>query len=401
MKSFLNKKIRKPSQNTALIFFGFIITLTLGVAIGIYSRPIIEVADSVRTGKPIVNDVDLSSVQSTYKAIVKNYDGTIDKQKLIDAANKGMVESLGDDYTVYLTPDEVKEFNNELKGYVGAGIGVELGKRFDKMTVIRVLADHPAIKAGVQKGDVILKVNGESTEGWSVEQTALKVRGEVGTNVTITVLRNDKQLDFTITRAIIENKSVDYSVVNGVGIIRISRFDLDTGELARKAALELKNQSVKGIVLDLRNNGGGYVEAAQAVAGIWLDHKLLFSEKAGDKLIENVKSTGTPILEGYKTVVLINGSSASASEIIAGAFQDYKIATIVGEKSFGKGSVQQLVELDGGSQLKVTIAKWYTPNNVNINKNGIKPDTEIVYTDKDSNNDNDTQMTEGIRILTD
>lgn len=401
MKSFLNKKIRKPSQNTALIFFGFIITLTLGVAIGIYSRPIIEVADSVRTGKPIVNDVDLSSVQSTYKAIVKNYDGTIDKQKLIDAANKGMVESLGDDYTVYLTPDEVKEFNNELKGYVGAGIGVELGKRFDKMTVIRVLADHPAIKAGVQKGDVILKVNGESTEGWSVEQTALKVRGEVGTNVTITVFRNDKQLDFTITRAIIDNKSVDYSVVNGVGIIRISRFDLDTGELARKAALELKNQSVKGIVLDLRNNGGGYVEAAQAVAGIWLDHKLLFSEKAGDKLIENVKSTGTPILEGYKTVVLINGSSASASEIIAGAFQDYKIATIVGEKSFGKGSVQQLVELDGGSQLKVTIAKWYTPNNVNINKNGIKPDKEIVYTDKDSNNDNDTQMTEGIRILTD
>lgn len=399
IKSFLNKKIQKPSQKTALIFIGFVLTLTLGVGIGVYSRPILEVADSVRTGKPIVNDIDLSSLQSTYKAIVKNYDGKIDNQKLIDAANKGMVESLGDDYTVYLTPDEVKTFNNELKGYVGAGIGVEIGKRFDKKMVLRVLADHPAVKAGILKGDFIVKVNGESTEDLTVEQTAVKIRGEAGSTVNVTVLRNGKLLDFNITRAAIDNKSVDSSVIDGVGIIRISRFDMDTGDLARKAAQDLKNQNVKGIILDLRNNGGGYVEAAQAVAGIWLDHKIIMTEKSGDKVVDQVKSIGNPILEGMKTAVLINGSSASASEIIAGAFQDYKIATIVGEQSYGKGSVQELIDLDNGAQLKVTIARWFTPNDVNITKSGIKPDTSITYSDQDANNDIDTQQIEAIRFI--
>lgn len=392
-------KLEKPKLSPSWIFVGFVVTLALGFGIGLYSKPLLEIADSMRTGKAVVSNLDLSSLQDTYKTIKKNYDGVIDEKKLVDAANKGMVESLGDDYTLYFTPSEAQKFDEELNGYVGAGIGVEIGKRFDMMTVLRVLADHPAVKAGIQKGDVILRVDGQSTEGWTVEETALKVRGEVGTNVNISVLRGGKTYDYTITRAVIDNKSVNYSNVGGIGIIQISRFDMDTGELTRKAATDLKSQGVKGIVLDLRNNGGGYVDAAQAVAGVWLDKKLLFTEKSGDKVIDVIYSTGSPILEGVPTVVLVNGSSASASEIVAGAFQDYKVASIVGEQSFGKGSVQQLFNLDNGSQLKVTIAKWFTPNNANITKGGITPNVVVKYTDADANSDNDTQLKEAIKIL--
>ena len=392
-------KLEKPKLSPSWIFVGFVVTLAIGFGLGLYSKPLLEIADSIRTGKAVVSNLDLSPLQDTYKTIKKNYDGVIDEKKLIDAANKGMVESLGDDYTIYLTPSEAQKFDEEINGYVGAGIGVEIGKRFDMMTVLRVLADHPAFKAGIQKGDVILRVDGQSTEGWTVEETASKVRGEIGTNVNITVLRGGKSYDCTITRAVIDNKSVNYSNVGGIGIIQISRFDMDTGELTRKAATDLKSQGVKGIVLDLRNTGGGYVDAAQAVAGVWLDKKLLFTEKSGDKVIDVIYSTGSPILEGVPTVVLVNGSSASASEIVAGAFQDYKVASIVGEQSFGKGSVQQLFNLENGSQLKVTIARWFTPNNANITKGGITPSVVVKYTDTDANSDNDTQLKEAIKIL--
>ena len=141
------------------------------------------------------------------------------------------------------------------------------------------------------------------------------------------------------------------------------------------------------------------MDAAQAVAGVWLDKKLLFTEKSGDKVIDVIYSTGSPVLEGVPTVVLVNGSSASASEIVAGAFQDYKVASIVGEQSFGKGSVQQLFNLENGSQLKVTIARWFTPNNANITKGGITPSVVVKYTDTDANSDNDTQLKEAIKIL--
>jgi len=392
-------KLEKPKLSPSWIFVGFVVTLAIGFGLGLYSKPLLEIADSIRTGKAVVSNLDLSPLQDTYKTIKKNYDGVIDEKKLIDAANKGMAESLGDDYTIYLTPSEAQKFDEEINGYVGAGIGVEIGKRFDMMTVLRVLADHPAFKAGIQKGDVILRVDGQSTEGWTVEETASKVRGEIGTNVNITVLRGGKSYDYTITRAVIDNKSVNYSNVGGIGIIQISRFDMDTGELTRKAATDLKSQGVKGIVLDLRNNGGGYVDAAQAVAGVWLDKKLLFTEKSGDKVIDVIYSTGNPVLEGVPTVVLVNGSSASASEIVAGAFQDYKVASIVGEQSFGKGSVQQLFNLENGSQLKVTIARWFTPNNANITKGGITPSVVVKYTDTDANSDNDTQLKEAIKIL--
>jgi len=219
-----------------------------------------------------------------------------------------------------------------------------------------------------------------------------KIRGDVGTTVKLTVVSNGESKDVTITRAEVDNPSVYGSVVDGVGIMTITRFDDQTGSLARKLATEFKNAGVKGVVLDLRGNGGGYVTAAQAVAGIWLDKKVVVTEKTGNKVTEELKAGGSPILAGVPTTVLINASSASASEIVAGALHDYKVATLVGETSFGKGSVQKLLNLTDGAMLKVTVARWYTPSGVNISEKGISPDKAVERTVEDINANRDPQL---------
>jgi carboxyl-terminal processing protease len=291
-----------------------------------------------------------------------------------------------------LSAKDSTEFNDSLTGNIGGGIGAEIGMRNDKVTIIRVLNDNPAKSAGLMASDVILKINDESIEGWSVTKAVSQIRGEVDTTVKITVSRDGEPKDFTITRAIINNPSVDSSVTEGIGIITLSRFDEQTGRLARAAAENFKKENVKGIVLDLRDNGGGYVDAAQDVASLWLDNKTIVSERRGSRITDTVKSTGDPILAGIPTVVLVNGDSASASEIVAGALRDHTAAKVVGEQTFGKGSVQKLLNLDGGAQLKVTIAKWYTPSGLNITSKGITPDVKSSLTREDINAGRDPQM---------
>lgn len=343
--------------------------------------------------------INLSSLEKTYNYLAANYDGTIDKEKLIEGANQGMVEAVGDYYTTYFNASESTEFNNNLTGNIGGGIGAEIGLRNNKVTVVRVLNDNPAKAAGVLGGDIITKINDDTTEGWTVERAVSKIRGEVGTTVKITVLRGTETKEFNITRDTINNPSVESSIENGVGTITISRFDEATGSLARAAAENFKTQNVKGVILDLRDNGGGYVEAAKQVASIWLDNKIIVTERRGTVTTDTIRSGSNPILNGIPTVVLVNGNSASASEIVAGALQDHKVAKIVGQKTFGKGSVQKLVDLDGGAQLKVTIAKWYTPNGKNISKTGIEPDVKATLTQDDVNNNLDPQMNAAIKAL--
>lgn len=182
------------------------------------------------------------------------------------------------------------------------------------------------------------------------------------------------------------------SVKDNVGILTVSRFDNETSSLARAAAQDFKNQGVKGVILDLRGNGGGYVDAAQDLAGLWLDGKVVVTERTGGKIVDQLKSTRNPILADILTVVLVNGGSASASEIVAGALQDYKVAKLVGEKTFGKGSVQKLIDLPEGAQLKVTVARWYTPNGKNITEEGISPDLTATLTTEDVNAGVDPQF---------
>lgn len=349
--------------------------------------------------KVVTGTLDLDSVQTTYQQLKAKFDGELNEQELINGASRGLVAAAGDDYTEYFDREEAEEFNKDLTGNIGGGIGAEIGSRDLKPTVIRTLPGTPANKSGLRSGDIIVAVNDIMTAGKTLDDVVNMIRGEIGTTVKLTVLRGLETKEFSITRAQITAPSVDREIRDGIGILTLRRFDETTTEQARKAAKYFRSNNVKGVVLDLRGNGGGLLSAARDIAGIWLRDKVVVSERTGGRVTSELKSGNDPLLEGVPTVVLINGSSASSSEIVAGALQDYGVAKLVGEKTFGKGSVQQLINLPNGAVLKVTIAKWYTPKGKNINENGIKPDIEVDYTAKDANADRDPQLDRALKIL--
>ena len=347
-----------------------------------------------------VEKIDFSNVEKTYQALVSNYDGEIDRRKIIEGASKGLVEAAGDKYTEYMTSKEAEEFNKSLSGDVGIGVGIELAKDGDIVKVVRVLPKNPAASAGILAGDVISKVNDEDVLKKSTSEVSKKIRGDSGTTVKITVIRGEEKKDFSVTRAKIENPSVELSKNNGIATLSIYRFDSETGALAKKYAEEIKNEGISKVILDLRGNGGGYVQAAKTVASLWLEkNALIVSEKTGSKTVEEIRATGENPLKGIKTVILLDNSSASASEIVAGALKEHKAAQIVGEKSYGKGSVQTTIDMPDGALLKVTIAKWFTPSGKNISNNGISPDVEIKNPEGQSYLLNDIQKNKAIEIL--
>lgn len=386
------KKSRKFFSNKQLLFLLFFLTLGIGYIAGTFHLQIVGTVGPLFGLKIYTGTLDDSSLQETYQNLKANYDGTLNDQTLIDGANKGLVEAVGDEYTAYLTAQEANDFEDDLTGNIGGGIGAEISIRNDRVTIIRILDDNPAKAAGLLAGDVIESVNDESTEGETVEQVVNKIRGQEGTTVKLEILRGDTLKTFTITRAIVKNPSVVATVSGELGTLTISRFDEETATLARSAAQQFVSNGVKKVILDLRGNGGGYLTAAQSLAGLWLDNKIVVSERSNGKITDRLYSDSNPILGSIPTVVLVNGSSASASEIVAGALQDYDKATIVGEQTYGKGSVQKLITLSGGAELKVTTAKWYTPKNQNISEQGITPDKVVPLSTEDSNAGRDPQL---------
>ena len=336
--------------------------------------------------------IDLSSVQKTYQELIANYDGKLDTQKLIYGANRGLVEAAGDPHTAYMDPDETKEFDKSLSGQIGGGIGAEIGLRNNKPTIIKPLENSPAQKAGIKAGEAIVKVNDEASSDWSVEKVVSKIRGEVGTSVKLTLLSDGKTREVSVVRQNIVSPAVESEIDGEIGILKVNRFGDDTVSLSRKYASEFVEKGIKRVILDLRNNPGGTVGAAQGLLGIWLDNQIAMTERRGSEIVKTLRTTGTPILGNVKTVVLINGNSASASEITAGALREYGKATLVGQKSYGKGSVQIVLGLPGGSQMKVTEARWYTPKGKNIDKTGIEPDVKVDLSSDDVNNNVDPQM---------
>ena len=390
------RKVRDMAERRlpgSMITIGLIVVLGLGYIAGTFNNQIISTVAPLFGMKSYAGTLDLSGLQTTYRTLKANYDGTTDDQALIEAANKGMVSALGDPYTLYFNAKEAAAFNNDLTGTIGGGIGVELSLRNEHITVVRVLADNPGEKAGMAVGDVITNVNDTPvTAAMALNDVVLKIRGDVGTTVKITVARGTDTKDFTITRANVTNPSVYAKVTNGIGIMTITRFDDQTGQLAQAAARSFKNQNVTSVILDLRGNGGGYLTAAQEVASLWLNNKTVVTERTNGKITDDLKSGTDPILTGLPTTVLVNASSASASEITAGALQDNGVAKLVGVTTFGKGSVQKLIDLPGGAQLKVTIAKWYTPKGKNISKEGITPDKVVTISADDINAGRDPQL---------
>ncbi|HSX01691.1 MAG TPA: S41 family peptidase [Candidatus Saccharimonadia bacterium] len=351
--------------------------------------------------QPRTSQLDFSSLNDLYDMMQRDFDGKIDAKAALDGARAGLVSAGGDPYTVYLTADQAKALNDDLNGKL-SGIGAEIGIKNNLLTVIAPIAGTPADKAGLKAGDLIGQINGQDTTGMSVDTAVSKIRGKSGTKVTLKIGRQgaDPQT-ITITRADISVPSVTWSLKNGdIGYIQISTFGSDTTSLIDKAAGELKGQGAKKVILDLRNNGGGYLDAGVAVASEFLpEGKTVVSERTNGKTTNTLTASAGGQLVGLPMAVLVNGGSASASEIVSGALHDNKAAQLVGETTFGKGSVQEIKDLPGGAEFKVTVAHWYTPGGININKAGIKPDVEVKLTTDDYNASRDPQLDKALQLL--
>ena len=266
-------------------------------------------------------------------------------------------------------------------------------KQGDYVVITRTLPDNPARKAGVHAGDIIYAINDEEVWDKDADIIASKLRGTSGEKVKLTVARDRQKINFELVREKINNVSADISYQGKTAIISVYRFNEDTGNLVESFTKEFKNKGINKVILDLRNNGGGYVKAARDLLSLWLDgDKILTQKSTSTGQTITYAKRGEAILKDTKTVVLVNNATASASEIVAGALKEYHKATIVGVKTYGKGVVQTILELSGGSLLKVTTAHWYTPNDQTINKTGITPDIEIPRSYSDINSGKDPQM---------
>jgi carboxyl-terminal processing protease len=380
------------------VVLGVALIFSAGIVVGRGDLRIGSHFGSQNTGLP--SELDFSSVNQVYNLLKADYDGSLDVNKLLDGLKAGLANATGDPYTEYFSPQDAKAFNEELTGSF-TGIGAELGTDSDNnIVIVAPLSGYPAEKAGLKPKDVIAAINGQSTSGISIYTAVQKIRGPADTKVTLTIVRGTQHFDTTITRAQITVASVKYQEDGDIGYIKISQFSDDTVKLATQAAQEFKAKGVKAVVLDLRNDPGGYLDGAVSISSLWLNQgQTVVQEKRGSIIMGTEYASGDNLLKGMPTIVLINGGSASASEITAGALRDNNVATLLGEKSFGKGSVQQVDNLSNGAELKVTIARWYTPSGKNIDKQGITPDTAITLSDADFKAGKDPQKDKAYEIL--
>lgn len=322
-------------------------------------------------------------------------------EDMIFGAIKGMVASVKDPYTNFMTPKENREFQETLQGHL-EGIGAELTLRNGMLTVISPLKNSPAQKAGLQPEDIIYEVDGNSTENMTLEQAVMKIRGEKGSIVVLTVLRRNysEPIEIRIVRDTININSIDWEMQGDIAVIEINQFGDTTKLEFSKAVSEILLERPKGVVLDLRYNGGGYLDGAIDISSEFLEkEKVVTIKKRNPEEDEVIYVNGHARMASIPLVVLINRGSASASEIVAGAIQDHNRGIIIGDNSFGKGTVQTVENLIGGSSLRVTIAKWFTPNDQNINESGITPDIIVERTIEDIEAGKDPQLEKAIEYL--
>jgi carboxyl-terminal processing protease len=398
---FIEKRRRWPFKKIIIpVIFGLVI-FAAGVAVGRGDFQLSRTKPSAANAN-LSSQLNYSSVNQVYKILKNDFDGSLDQQKLVDGLKTGLVNAAGDPYTEYFSAKDAKAFNDELSGSI-TGIGAELGTNDqNNIVIVSPLSGYPAEKAGLKPKDIIAAINGKTTQDMSVSAAVTKIRGTPGTQVTLTIVRDSaKPFDVTITRQKITVPSVKYEKVGDIGYLKISQFTGDTASLAQKAAQEFKSKNVKGVVLDLRSDPGGYLDAAVSVSSLWLDNgQTVVQERRGTTVVATETASGSNILKGLPTAVLIDDGSASASEITAGALRDNGAATLVGVKSFGKGSVQQVEKLPDGSELKVTIARWYTPKGKNIDKQGISPDVSVTISDQDIAAGQDPQKDKAFSLVT-
>ncbi len=402
------------------LFFGYYLGVTKIKVDWKNFSPHVEVTN--KEPPPSVSRLDLAPFWTVLDKIEENYydKKAIDSQKLLNGAITGMVESLDDPYTVYLPPKQNEDFKQGLAGKF-EGIGAELGMRGKQIIVVAPLDGSPAERAGIKAGDAIVKVNGQLTFGWTLNQAIEKIRGPKGSDVSLAIVHKDaeKLSDVKIVRDTITVKSVvvwtkklkDISEVDrkklgnddaAVTYIRLSQFGDNTNQewvgIANSVALETrKDKNHKGIILDLRNNPGGYLSDAVFISSEFVPRGTIVIQEDGRGNKNNLNVSRSGLLHDVPLVILINKGSASASEIVAGAMRDHKRAKLVGETSFGKGTIQQAENLGSGAGLHVTVAKWLTPNGIWVHQKGLTPDVEVADDTKDQSHD--SQLEKAIEEL--
>lgn len=389
-------------------FFVLGVSFGLGAWYGYLHRPAIEKVTNVASQKPPqeLEKVDLNLFWEVWSQLENKYvdRDKIKRENLVYGAIAGLARSLKDPYTEFLPPAESKQFQEDIKGAFG-GIGAEIGIRKGILTVIAPLKGNPAEKAGLKAGDKIIKVDDAITADLALDEAVRLIRGEPGTKVRLLVLRDDgeRAKEYVITRDIIKIQILSTEArPDDIFVIKLNHFTENAAFEIRKAVQEFLDSGSKKIILDLRNNPGGFLTVAVDIASWWIPPgEVVARERFADGKEELYRSSGYRILEKVPTVVLINEGSASASEIVAGALRDHLNVKLVGIKTFGKGSVQEVVQLPKNSSLKITIAKWLTPKGTEIDTKGLEPDVkvEIPEKPKEGEEDKDLIMEKGIEAL--
>ena len=357
------------------------------------------------SGRP--ESVDFSLFWDAWNLVNERYvdRSKLDTQEMVFGAIEGMVESIGDPFTVFLEAEENKRLQEDIRGEF-AGVGIEIGMRGDSLTVIAPLKNTPADRAGIIAGDKILKIDGEPTAGINLDEAVSKIRGRRGTKVILTISRKkdgqEETKDFEMTRDRIKIPTAKWEVKNpDIGYIQLFSFNQIAKKEFDEALAELKKLGAdKKLILDLRNNPGGLLDLSIDISSYFLEPgQVVVIEDFGNGKRDELKSKANGFLKDSKVVILINKGSASASEIVAGALHDNKNIKLIGEKTFGKGSVQQVEELRLRTSLKITVAKWLTPKGRSISDEGIEPDIKVERTEEDTKNDRDPQLEKAIEMI--
>lgn len=399
-------EFKKPSWRKNfllyLVILGLILSFGVGLLVGeaTIRRSYLTEQDSSQ----LRNNVDMGIVFEAWKKLSDKYVGSLpDNKSMVYGMAKGMTNQVGDPYTVFFEPEKAKQFKEDLKGTF-EGIGAEIGMKDGILTIIAPIKDAPADKAGLKAGDKILKINDKDTNGLAVDEAVSMIRGNRGTKVKLQVISEEDTAprDIEITRDVINVKSVEWQTKeDNLAYVRLSSFSEDTTKEFAEAARQIRESQAKKIILDLRGNPGGYLDTAVDVAGFFLPKgTLVVREDFGGKQPANEYDTQyDPVLGKYPLVVLVDKGSASASEILAGALSEQKGVKLIGEKTYGKGSVQEFISLSDGSTIKVTVAEWLTPKGTNINKEGISPDTEVKISADDIKDKKDPQLDKAIEEI--
>lgn len=355
-------------------------------------------------GKP--SPLDFGLFWEVLKKIEERYvdKNKINYQEILYGAISGMTGSLGDDYTVFMKPEKAESFVKSVSGKDSfEGVGMELGIKDKVLTVIAPIEGTPAFRAGILAGDKILKIDEKTTEGMTTEEAVSLIRGTKGTQVTLTIVRQniDKAKEFTLTRDTIEIPVIRWEMKEGgIAYIKIYQFTANLPSKFEEVVSQILKDNAKKIIIDVRNNPGGYLETSVDVASWFLpENAVVVREEFKDGETNEYKSEGYRYLQNFPVIILVNKGSASASEIFAGALRDNKGVKLVGEKTFGKGSVQTLETFKDDSSLKVTVAKWFTPSGISIADEGLKPDVEIALSEENINSGKDPQLEKAIEIL--